>query len=55
MEKAFELADKVDDAIDSVTDYAFDEKYGYLTTCPSNVGTGIESFIYASSPGIGRK
>ena len=30
MEKAFELADKVDDAIDSVTDYAFDEKYGHL-------------------------
>lgn len=52
MEKAFELADKVDDAIDSVTDYAFDEKYGYLTTCPSNVGTGMRASYMLHLPAL---
>ena len=37
MEKAFELADKVDDAIDSVTDYAFDASPDILLF-PANAG-----------------
>src|SRR5699024_505715 len=35
LEKAFEL----DDWIEEKVNYAFDETKGYLTTCPTNVGT----------------
>ena len=41
MEKAFELADKMDD-----------EKYGYLTTCPSNVGTGMRASYMLHLPAL---
>ncbi len=39
--KAYELASEVDDHIGTVFEYAYHDKYGYLTTCPSNVGTGM--------------
>lgn len=32
--------------------YAFSEKYGYLTTCPSNVGTGIRASVMLHLPGL---
>ncbi|MCW5766425.1 MAG: protein arginine kinase [Phycisphaeraceae bacterium] len=33
--------DRVDDAIESVLDYAYSPRFGYLTACPTNVGCGI--------------
>jgi protein arginine kinase len=33
-------------------DYAFSEKYGYLTTCPSNVGTGMRASVMLHLPGL---
>lgn len=41
--KAFENADRIDDALSEVFKYAFHEKYGYLTTCPTNTGTGLRA------------
>lgn len=41
MKSAYEAADKMDNCIGRLVDYAYDEQYGYLTTCPSNVGTGM--------------
>lgn len=52
MEKAFELADKTDDAIEQAVSYAYDEKYGYLTTCPSNVGTGMRASYMLHLPAL---
>ncbi|MFR6483064.1 MAG: hypothetical protein ACLUPK_08505 [Veillonella sp.] len=31
---------KIDKAIEAKYPYAFDERFGYLTACPTNVGTG---------------
>jgi protein arginine kinase len=39
--KAWKAADEVDSLIESEVQYSFDQKYGYLTSCPSNVGTGL--------------
>ncbi len=36
MQKAYTLADKMDDVIGDVLDYSYDQKFGYLTTLPSN-------------------
>lgn len=41
--KAYKMANEVDDISNEKLSYAFDEKYGYLTTCPTNVGTGIRA------------
>lgn len=40
-EEAWDLADKVDTLIEENAEYAFDRDYGYLTCCPTNIGTGI--------------
>ena len=37
LEQLYERADKIDDYISERFDYAFDEKYGYLTSFPTNV------------------
>ncbi len=41
LEEAFAQADRVDDLLESQLDYAFSPRYGYLTACPTNLGTGI--------------
>ena len=38
---AWETAGKIDDLIGESLDYAFHEKFGYLTSCPTNTGTGL--------------
>ena len=43
-------ADGIDDYINSKFDYAFDEKYGYLTSFPTNVGTGLKANIVMHLP-----
>lgn len=41
LEEAWKLASQVDDFLESRIPYAFSEELGYLTACPTNVGTGI--------------
>lgn len=43
LEKAAELARKVDDGLEKSVKFAFDEQLGYLTGCPTNVGTGMRA------------
>lgn len=50
--KAYEHAVKVDDAIESKYDYAFSERYGYLTACPTNVGTGMRASAMLHLPAL---
>lgn len=50
--EAWQLASKIDDILESKLDYAFDEKYGYLTSCPTNVGSGIRASVMMHLPGL---
>ncbi|WP_035571346.1 protein arginine kinase [Halonatronum saccharophilum] len=50
--KAFKIADDIDDYIEGHFDIAFDEKYGYLTSCPTNVGTGLRASIMVHLPAL---
>lgn len=43
IDKAWEMTDKIDNLIESHVNYAFDNEYGYLTSCPTNVGTGMRA------------
>lgn len=41
---------KVDDLLEKTLDYAFDERLGYLTACPTNVGTGMRASLMLHLP-----
>lgn len=50
--EALALADRIDDELESHINYAFDEKVGYLTSCPTNVGTGLRASVMMHLPGL---
>lgn len=52
LEGAWGKADGMDDLVSSVVDYAFHSRYGYLTACPTNVGTGLRGSVMAHLPGL---
>jgi protein arginine kinase len=44
--------DRLDDLIESTVKYAFDSKLGYLTACPTNVGTGLRVSVMLHLAGL---
>lgn len=50
LEDLWKKADQMDDFINERFSYAFDEKYGYLTTFPTNVGTGLKACVVLHLP-----
>ncbi|HPS55754.1 MAG TPA: protein arginine kinase [Sedimentisphaerales bacterium] len=52
LEECFDLINKIDDMIENKVDYAFSEKYGYLTACPTNLGTGIRVSVMLHLPAL---
>jgi protein arginine kinase len=44
--------DAIDDAIEAKLDYAFSSRWGYLTACPTNVGTGIRFSVMLHLPAM---
>ena len=48
LKKAF----AIDDIIESQLDIAFDEKMGYLTAVPTNLGTGLRASVVLHLPGL---
>jgi protein arginine kinase len=49
---AFEDIDRVDDELESGLDMAYSSRFGYLTACPTNVGTGIRVSLMLHLPGL---
>lgn len=52
LDKALEKAFEFDDWIEEKVNYAFDEKAGYLTSCPTNVGTGMRASVMIHLPAL---
>ena len=52
LKEALMVAQELDDAMEEKVDYAFDEKYGYLTSCPTNVGTGLRASVMMHLPAL---
>jgi protein arginine kinase len=52
LEGAWELCSAVDDELGEQLDYAFSHKHGYLTACPTNVGTGLRASVMMHLPGL---
>lgn len=51
-EETWKLASLVDDALEQKLTYAFDANRGYLTACPTNVGTGLRASVMMHLPGL---
>ena len=52
LQELWRKADALDDQIESYFDYAFDEKLGYLTCCPTNLGNGMRASVMMHLPGL---
>ena len=52
LEKVFAIADKIDDVLEEKMDFAFNESYGYLTACPTNIGTALRATAMLHMPGL---
>ncbi|WP_077623936.1 protein arginine kinase [Sediminibacillus massiliensis] len=52
LNKALEQAFTFDDWLEEKVNYAFDETRGYLTSCPTNVGTGMRASVMMHLPAL---
>lgn len=52
LEEAYDTADKLDTLLDERLEFAFDEKLGYLTQCPTNLGTGMRASVMLHLPAL---
>ncbi|NHN35108.1 protein arginine kinase [Paenibacillus agricola] len=52
IKEAWDMASQLDDVFEEYLEYAFDEKRGYLTSCPTNVGTGIRASVMIHLPAL---
>ena len=50
IDTAWDTANKVDDLLEESVQYAFDKDYGYLTSCPTNTGTGLRASYMVHLP-----
>ena len=52
LKKIWKLISRVDDEIEKKATYAFNEQEGYLTSCPTNVGTGMRASVMLHLPAL---
>ena len=50
--RVWERINEIDDKLESRLDYTFHEKLGYLTACPTNVGTGLRISVMLHLPAL---
>lgn len=52
LNNTYDLADKLDNMLGSGVQYAFDDKLGFLSSCPTNVGTGLRASLMMHLPAL---
>jgi protein arginine kinase len=52
LEETLKAATEIDNILDSSVRYAFDENLGYLTKCPTNLGTGMRASVMLHLPAL---
>lgn len=55
LSRAWERITGLDDAISEIVPFAFDEQFGYLTACPTNLGTGLRASVMLFLPALSRR
>ena len=54
LENTLNLAIELDQKIEEILGYCVSKKYGYLTACPSNVGTGLRTSVMVHLPALSK-
>jgi protein arginine kinase len=52
LEEAWDQINSIDDRLEAKLDFAFHPRFGYLTACPTNVGTGIRVSVMLHLPAL---
>ena len=52
LKKAYDLAESVDAFLGARLNFAFDNRLGYLTECPTNLGTGLRASVMLHLPAL---
>lgn len=52
LEEAYKSTNELDDILEENLEFAFDESYGYLTACPTNIGTGLRASAMIHLPAL---
>jgi protein arginine kinase len=52
LDEAWQQIDRVDDLLEQRISYAFHDDFGYLTACPTNVGTGMRASVMLHLPAL---
>ncbi|GMQ62942.1 protein arginine kinase [Vallitalea maricola] len=52
LDEALQNAYRIDDLLEEKINYAYDENIGYLTSCPTNVGTGLRASYMIHVPAL---
>ena len=52
LKAAYGEADQLDNMLSEGVDYAYDENFGFLTSCPTNVGTGLRASLMLHLPAL---
>ncbi len=50
--EAWRVVNQVDDELGKIMDFSFDQSLGYLTACPTNVGTGLRASCMLHLPSL---
>ncbi len=52
LDEVWDEIDRIDDLLEQRFEYAFHPRFGYLTACPTNVGTGIRVSVMLHLPAL---
>lgn len=52
LEEGWKLSNAIDDGLEEYLNFAFDERFGYLTSCPTNTGTGLRASVMLHLPSL---
>ena len=52
LENLINLAVEIDENLSKCVNYSYHQKYGYLTACPTNVGTGLKASVLVHLPAL---
>lgn len=52
IDAAYNIADEIDTLLYNSLDFAFDSKLGFLTECPTNLGTGLRASVMLHLPAL---
>lgn len=52
LQSILQLSTEIDEKIDSLLNYACNKEFGYLTSCPTNVGTGLRASVMVHLPAL---